>query len=416
MKMHSTISGLGLAVLLVAGVSVAQHNPAAKADQPRPVQGSASAAARKAEVDKRLEAQLVPSAQSGRRPVPGRATGGNRWFEVTNRDLGTFYGTGEAVGLFPFKNPHDEPIDWRSLAASCQCAKAEIRFEGETYRLISKPTKRLVRVFDVGTKTERIENVRKITIGPNVKGEVECHLDMRNITGAKYATLDIHSTDPTLPHTKLTFRAKGAQLFAISPKEVQLNKMTWNEQREFSVTVTSPLQKDWQILSMDKADEAFDVTWEKNKLGDRTQWVIKGKYGPLGKDAAGGGVLRFQTDINNRSSFDVRVLAYVQGPLDVKPGGFLTLGLIRKGKKVAKDVVFTPNDGADLQATALEFEKLTLDTQYIKATQHKDGDNLIVSLEVSDSAPKGLVKGELVIKLNHPLVTEKRIMFNGFVR
>ena len=37
-------------------------------------------------------------------------------------------------------------------------------------------------------------------------------------------------------------------------------------------------------------------------------------------------------------------------------------------------------------------------------------------MSVDETAPKGLVKGELVIKLNHPLVPEKRIMFNGFVR
>src|SRR5690606_1022913 len=55
------------------------------------------------------------------------AKGGNSWFPVTVHELGTFYGQGEAVGLFEFKNPHDEAIEWRSLAPSCQCASAEIR-------------------------------------------------------------------------------------------------------------------------------------------------------------------------------------------------------------------------------------------------------------------------------------------------
>ena len=140
-------------------------------------------------------------------------------------------------------------------------------------------------------------------------------------------TLDIHSTDPTLPQSKLTFRAQGAKLFALSPKEVNLNKMSWNDQREFSVTVSSPLQKDWQIVGMDEADDAFDISWEKSQVGDRTQWTIKGKYGPLENGQPGGGVLRFRTDVNGAATFDVRVLAYVTGPLDVKPGGFLTLEL-----------------------------------------------------------------------------------------
>jgi hypothetical protein len=62
------------------------------------------------------------------------------------------------------------------------------------------------------------------------------------------------------------------------------------------------------------------------------------------------------------------------------------------------------------------FEKTSLAKEFITATQRKDGDKLIIDLSVSDNAPTGLVKGELVVKLNHPLVKEKRIIFNGFVR
>ena len=91
-------------------------------------------------------------------------------------------------------------------------------------------------------------------------------------------------------------------------------------------------------------------------------------------------------------------------------------GLIRKGKSLTKSITFTPNDGTDLQVTEFAFEKMTLKPGIVTASQRKEGGNLIVDLAVSDEAPKGLVKGELVVKLNHPLIKEKRIMFNGFVR
>ena len=79
-------------------------------------------------------------------------------------------------------------------------------------------------------------------------------------------------------------------------------------------------------------------------------------------------------------------------------------------------ITFTPNDGADLKATELTFEKMTLAKEFITATQRKDGNNLVIELAVANNAPTGLVKGELVVKLNHPLIKEKRVMFNGFVR
>jgi len=273
-----------------------------------------------------------------------------------------------------------------------------------------------VRVTKVEGQPEKLENVASIMIGPGEEGVVETHLNMRNITGLKRATLDIHSTDPVEPQLKLTFRATGAELFSVSPKEINLNKMTWNETREFTVMVSGSATKDWKILRMEDAGDAFDVTWEKVSNGDVTSYKISGKYGPVGDESAGGGVLKFRTNLNGSASFNVRVLAFVQGPLEVKPGGFLTLGLIRKGKSTAKNIVFEPNDGTDLKATELVFEKTSLPKEFIKATQRKDGNKLIVNVMVTKDAPTGLVKGELVVKLNHPLVKEKRVVFNGFVR
>lgn len=349
-------------------------------------------------------------------PQAGPATGGNTWFPVTNQDLGTFFGTGEAAGVYHFKNPTDQTIEWRQLTGSCQCTRAKVTVGGRLYRLTSKPNpNRLMRVTQVPGQPDQEELVQQISIGPGEEGDVEVHLDMNGITGAKQASLDIHTSDPTLPQIKLNFHATGAQLFTVSPSEVNLNKMTWNESREFSVTVVSPLQKDWRILRMDPA-KGFDVSWEKQTNNDNTAWLIKGKYGPVDGETAGGGVLKFYSDVNGSASFTVRVMAMVQGPLEVKPGGFLTLGLIRQGSELVREISFEPNDGIKLEATELRFEKATLASEFLSVTQRQDGDKLVVELHISDKAPKGLVKGDLVVALNHPLVKEKRIMFNGFVR
>ena len=81
-----------------------------------------------------------------------------------------------------------------------------------------------------------------------------------------------------------------------------------------------------------------------------------------------------------------------------------------------KEVVFEPNDGFALEATALRFEKLSMAGEFVTATSRKDGNKLVVELQISDQAPTGMLKGDLVVELNHPLVKDKRIMFNGFVR
>jgi hypothetical protein len=340
----------------------------------------------------------------------------NGWFPVTNLDLGSFFGQGDAVGVFKFKNPNDKAIDWTLLTGSCQCAKAIVRVGGRTYELSSKPTPNVLRrITKVPGQPDQLEVVTRISVEAGAEGEVEAHLDMNGITGPKTASLDVHTTDPALAQFKLNFQATGLQLFSIAPAEVQLNKMTWSETREFTVTVTSSIQKDWNITRMDDA-KSFSATWEKSQNNGVTSWIIKGKYGPVDGDSVGGGTLKFHTDVQGSATFNVRVLAFVQGPLEVKPGSFLTLGLIRKGSELKKEIAFEPNDDRELGTTELKFEKMTMAEEFVSASSRRDGKKVIVELSISDKAPAGLLRGDLVVGLDHPLVKEKRIMFNGFVR
>ena len=385
--------------VLVLSALVATANAQEQAD-PQPARGGS--------------AVLPPApAPAGAPKLPA---GGNSWFAVTNQDLGTYFGQGEAVGVYKFKNPNNTTIEWRSLSGSCQCAKATVRVGGRTYELSSKPTpNKLTRVTKVPGQPDQTETVQQIAIESGAEGEVEVHMDMNGITGPKQASLDVHTTDPALTQFKLNFHANGAQLFAIAPAEVNLNTMTWNDTREFTVTVSSPLQKDWSITGMDE-QKAFSAVWEKAENNGITSWVIKGKHGPVDGDSPGGGVLKFHTDVQGGATFNVRVQAFVKGPLEVKPGSFLTLGLIRKGSTLKKEIAFEPNDDFKLGTTEMKFEKMTVSEEFVSVTSRQDGNKVVVELSISDKAPTGLLKGDLLVGLNHPQMKEKRIMFNGFVR
>jgi hypothetical protein len=341
--------------------------------------------------------------------------GGNSWFKVTQTDLGTFFNHESAVGHFGFKNPKEEAVDWRSVSGSCQCAKAVIRVGERKYEYQSKPTPTIFRI-DTVNGVEKQEKVTQINVGPGEEGDVEVHMEMHGITGVKTASLDIHTTDKDMPMAKLQWSATGAQLFLVNPPEVNFNQMTWNDKRDFTVTVTSPVQKDFNIVRMDEAGKDFTVAWEKSLVDGVATWTIRGNYAPQNAEGGGGGVLKFYSDLKGSPTFMVRCLATVKGPLEVKPGSFITLGLVRKGKTKVEKVTFEPNDGVNLDAKNLRFEKLSLDGKYVAAKSTKEGNNLVVEIEVSPEAPAGLVRGDLVVELNHPVVHEKRILFNGFVR
>jgi len=363
-------------------------------------------------------AGATPAGATPVQPVVPQISGGNSWFPETHKDLGTFFGQGDGVGVFKFKNPSGKVVNWRSFTTSCQCTHAYVRIGDRLYEITGKPNPgQLLRVTKTPGQPDQTERVQQIAIEAGAEGEVEVHVDMNGVTTAKQASLDIHTDDQAMSHMRLSFHAMGAQLFTVSPQEVNLNKMAFSETREFEVVVTAPRHPGFKITRMDDAGSAFDVKWER--AGDGNAWLIKGKYGPVASDAVGGGQLKFYTDADlagSPASFTVRVLAMVTGPLEVTPGGFLTLGLVRLGQGAKSEVVFEATDGRKLEAVSLKFEKTTLSTDFLSATSRHDGNKLIVELTIADNVPKGLVKGDLVVELDHPLIREKRIMFNGFVR
>ncbi|GAB4143087.1 MAG: hypothetical protein Fur0037_10650 [Planctomycetota bacterium] len=367
----------------------------------------------------------VPPAPS--KPVPGdgspssvpgkdQAKDPSAWFQATSKDLGTFFNHEEATGQFEFKNPCDKPVEWRSMVPSCTCSRAVIRIGDRTYEMSGKPNAgALYRVTKTGEGDKR-ERINLIQVDPGESGFVEVHMDMHGVTGMKSASVDIHTTDPDHPLMQLKFSATGAQQFVVNPPEVNFGTMTWNESREFKVRVTSPLQKDFEIVRMDAPPSDFKVHYEKSMENGEAIWTISGTYGPLSSETGGGGVLRFFTNLPGMASFQVRVTAFVKGPLEIKPGTFLTLGLIRKGTSKSESVVFEPNDGSDLTAASVVFEKLTVPAEFVTAKTSKDGNKLVVTVEISSGCPSGLVRGDMVVNLNHPAIPQKRILFNGYVR
>jgi len=349
--------------------------------------------------------------------APTDALPPNEWFPVTEQDLGTHPSTETAIGHFTFQNPTNAAVQWLSLIGSCQCSKALIAVGDRRYRLTSKPNPNQIMRITGGPKGETEEKVSQIEVGPGEKGDVEVHMELGGIAGPRQATLDIHTNDSKTPMMKLRWHAVGSQLFVISPSEVNLNSMVWSEKRDFSVTVRSPLKKDFNITRLDPPGEDFTVKYTK-ALDDQgvATWTIDGTYAPHSAEVVGGGVLKFYTDLEGQASFQVHISAAITGPLEVKPSTFLSLGLIRKGQKRTEKITFEPNDGTDLDAAEIRFERITLDPKFVVAHKTKEGKKLIIELEITADAPPGLVRGDMVVDLNHPAIKQKKILFNGFIR
>jgi hypothetical protein len=64
----------------------------------------------------------------------------------------------------------------------------------------------------------------------------------------------------------------------------------------------------------------------------------------------------------------------------------------------------------------MRLEKLSLPEQHFTLRQSEEGGKLVVEILVDDHAPKGLIRGDLVVTLDRPGIKDQRVLFNGFVR
>ena len=343
---------------------------------------------------------------------------GNDWFDRTRVDLGTFLSEETAVGRFAFKNPRDVDHKLSSIRPSCACSKAILTVGERRYEVgSSKVLYRLDTADDGGETKVRVDHSQ---VAPGEEGESEVHMAMTGIKGRKEADLGLQTSDEELPMINLHWRATGATYFIIDPPEIHLNEMSWDDERTFEYTVSSPMKKDFNILGHEDLTKSMTVSYEKSMQDDGSAvWLVKGSYGPGASDRDNGGVIRLRTDIDDRV-VTTRVTAFLKGPLTMSPGGFIGLGHIKRNEGKDVEITLTPTGDFDLQATELVAERLRFkneeQSKFVRFTSHKDGKDLKVIIHIDKGMDPAYLSGVLKIHLNHPSVKMKEVMFNGFVR
>ncbi|MCB9868346.1 MAG: hypothetical protein H6837_00725 [Planctomycetes bacterium] len=357
-------------------------------------------------------------------PVTEFKTGApNTWFfERTRLFMGEFLDKEKVSGSFKFKNPTGKPIEWNNLMGSCQCTQADITVRGpdgvRKYQLGKQPVANSLNRLD--EKDGKITKVRvtHINIGPQDHGLIEVHMEMGGLQGYKDATLSITTTDPGAKQITLSWQAKGVKLFTITPNEVYLNDMKWGDKRNFSFVIESAVRPEFQLLDHDKLPEYVKVTSKQQikRPDGKPAWKVDGEFGPNADPKAGGAGIVFKTDWQDKE-VRLSVIATVSGPVTIEPGTFLSFGKIRRGEGAVQKVTIKPNGDFKLALKSVEFPRLTFDKKYISATGELVGKDLVVSVKIAPEV-RGpmLVRGAMVLSLNHPAVQGKQFTFNGILR
>lgn len=396
MNIHTTTFASALLLSLVAGLSA---------------QGADDLPVRDGEV--------VPPGRPTPPPIRQLKTGQpNKWFDRTKLFMGEFLDKERVSGKFSFKNPTGKVVSFKNLQGSCQCAQATITVGKRVYELTKKPVSNSLHRIekDQNGKATR-KRITHLNIEPGEQGSILVEMEMGGLQGYKDATLAISTTDPAMKQVTLGWQAKGVKLFNIIPNDVFLNNLKWGDSRKFSFVVESEINPDFKLL--DHAELPSYVKVEK-RLIDRPNgkkaWKIDGTFGPNADPKSGGAAIKYKTDWKDRE-VHLNVIATITGPVDIRPGTFISFGKIRKGVGAERKITITPNGDFKLEVSKVEFIDVTLDKKYLSAVYQQVGKDLVVTVRIAKEA-KGtfLVRGKMVLHLNHPAIKTKKFNFNGILR
>ncbi|MHC4851370.1 MAG: hypothetical protein ACYTGW_11315 [Planctomycetota bacterium] len=353
--------------------------------------------------------------------IPRMETGGkNDWFDRTRLQMGDHLQKKTIKGLFKFKNPRKDPVQFSAFTGSCQCAKAVIRVGERKYALSKVPKDNALHKIELKNGHEVKTEVSRITIDSGESGEIEVHMEMAGIQGVKEASLQFATSDKKYPLMLLKWEAMGVKLFNIRPADFFLNDMKWEDEKVFRFQISSSVKKDFKLLDHEALPSFVKVKKKQIKLPDGTPaWEVSGTFGPKADPGSGGAAIKFKTDLDNQV-VSLNVIANVLGPISITPGTFIPFGRIKKQQGAERKVTITPNGDFDLELEKIEFRRLKIDRKYLKVHHEKKGKNVVISLKVlPGAAPKRrmvLVRGVMVVHLNHPAMKTKNFSFNGILR
>ncbi len=339
----------------------------------------------------------------------------NQWFAKVHEAVAVVDGSTMAIGRFPFHNPHDSDIEWREFGASCACSHLEFVVGDRRYWLKPKP-RELVQLVakDGAAEPERVP-VDFIPVHGSEQGTVEVHVELTGNIVKKTVSVDIHTNDAELPQMRLQVDVSHGDGLVLTPPEVELGTILPGEVREFTVEVHASGRKDFELKPPEQLPPGIHVECSKATSNNVSVWTIHGTYGPYEAGKGGAASLKFSTGLKELASVNLRVNGVVAVPVEVWPG-FLTLGRIDPAKEKRMQVRFHAKDGTDLEVTKVSFANLTAQAGKVESKVTKDGKDVLVEVVVPSGAAAGLLRGDLLVELNHPKASSFKVLFNGYVR
>ena len=238
---------------------------------------------------------------------------------------------------------------------------------------------------------------KEAMIPPGGKGGLTVGFDSSGREGGQSQVVYIHSNDPISPIVQL--RVGGVirpTTLPISVRSLHFGVARKREgaSREFSIR--DPGDKSLTVSEVTSDSPFVNATLTRDEKQGLV-YLVKAELQP------GTPIGEFKSKVTVRSNHpkepvvEIPVAAEVIGDIEVFPNQFF-LGLLKKGQSASKTITLSTS-----ARERLKVEKVDSPFDYIKVESkpETDGKNYAITATLKDTAPLGLIKGEVVIHTNN---------------
>ena len=311
-------------------------------------------------------------------PKP-EASGPDLRFDAYSFDFG-FIEEGKQVGhTFAYENKGNEELVISKAETSCTCTQAFL------------------------PKEQRIP--------PGGKGELVVGFDGTGRQGGQSETVYVSSNDPISPVVQLEIGGviKPIRL-PISVRNLHFGTVKKGEGAKREIVITDPGDGSLAVNEVTSDSSFVKVSLTRNDKPGLV-YLVTAELKPGTPVGELKGKLKVSTNHPREPIVEVPVAADVVGDVEASPNQFF-LGLLKKGQTASKTITLSTTSDKPLVIRKMDspFDYVT-----ITALPEIRGKKYSVTATLKDTAPLGLIRGDVVIHTNDPDQREIKVLLFALV-
>lgn len=305
----------------------------------------------------------------------------------------------------------------------------DIRFEGYVYDLgeVEKDkTTELFYIFkfkNAGDEDLIISRVRACcgakamllsekTVPPGGEGKVKATVDIAGREGAQDYYVYVYSNDPITPVVKLYVKGIIKEGLRVIPENIFLGHVKKSALKVRKLCIIEPEGEEFKILKIETLSKHLSTRASRSTVKNRKGWEVEVALKPDIPIGELNEKITIYTTSKKHPKIEIPVTGNIKGDIEYYPNMFF-LGSVKRGETSMSKLTLSTAGKEHLKVERIENP---LSHVSIAINPKIEGRKYELIASLKDNAPKGSIKGNIIVHTNNPDQPQIQIPVYALIR